>query len=51
MTIVLKTAVETVQQLYGAKYSLYKAYPRFAGDDLLNTDSHTRTHKTIYKED
>jgi hypothetical protein len=51
MTIVPKTTAETVQRSYDAKWSLYKEYPRYAGDELLNTDSYTyiRTHKTVYK--
>jgi hypothetical protein len=44
MIIISKTAVETVQQSYFTKWSLYKAYPQYAGDKLLNTDSYTHTH-------
>jgi hypothetical protein len=51
MIIVSKTAAEMAQRTYDVKWSLYKVYPRYAGDEFLDTYLHTRTHETVYREE
>jgi hypothetical protein len=44
MIIVPKTAIEMVQQSYDTELSLYRTYPRYVGDDFLNTQIHIHAH-------